>query len=583
MKAMRNIRINTAVLGLLIVIAVMMATAIGLRMVVGFKMEGFVDTIKQVNIEQLNVANAINNEQSLVRLRIAGLLDGVRAHRQPDRTELNAVAGTLDAMDGLLEKFKAVRKDPEQRKLAQPVADSAMDLIKAIRGQKDAVEKGDLDAFNAFNEQVVAPARRFHDSLAALARYASEGNAAIITDFDRTESVFKWVYRGLALFTLLLLPAVYLGLRRLVINPLNGAVKRLDAIARADLSEHIGLQGDNEIGRLFAAMRRMQQRLGKIVGDARGSSNSIHVGSTEISRGNADLSARTEQQAASLEETATSMEQITATVKQNADNARQASSLANDASLTASRGGEVMDKVTATMRGIFDSSKKVAEITGMIDSIAFQTNILALNASVEAARAGEQGRGFAVVAGEVRNLAGRSAGAAREIKQLIESSTRQVNEGAALVEQAGNTMRKVVTAVKRVTDIMDEISAASQEQSSGIEQINQAVGQMDEATQQNAALVEQITAAAASLEEQARRLETSVAVFRLPSSAQPDETREAATAARSLASPSSKDMSTMTQGIERLAAPPPRQKKPHRGARVPRLESVVAEDGWEEF
>ncbi|HET7222956.1 MAG TPA: methyl-accepting chemotaxis protein, partial [Rhodanobacteraceae bacterium] len=376
---------------------------------------------------------------------------------------------------------------------------------------------------------------------------------------------------------------VYLGLRRLVINPLNGAVKRLDAIARADLSEHIGLQGDNEIGRLFAAMRRMQQRLGKIVGDARGSSNSIHVGSTEISRGNADLSARTEQQAASLEETATSMEQITATVKQNADNARQASSLANDASLTASRGGEVMDKVTATMRGIFDSSKKVAEITGMIDSIAFQTNILALNASVEAARAGEQGRGFAVVAGEVRNLAGRSAGAAREIKQLIESSTRQVNEGAALVEQAGNTMRKVVTAVKRVTDIMDEISAASQEQSSGIEQINQAVGQMDEATQQNAALVEQITAAAASLEEQARRLETSVAVFRLPSSAQPDETREAATAARSLASPSSKDMSTMTQGIERLAAPPPRQKKPHRGARVPRLESVVAEDGWEEF
>ncbi|HJR14883.1 MAG TPA: methyl-accepting chemotaxis protein [Rhodanobacteraceae bacterium] len=362
--------------------------------------------------------------------------------------------------------------------------------------------------------------------------------------------------------------------------PLTGAVKRLDAIARADLSEHIGVQGDNEIGRLFAAMRRMQQSLGKIVGDARGSSNSIYVRSTEISRGNADLSTRTEQQAASLEETATSMEEMTATVKQNADNARQASGLANDASATASHGGEVMDKVTLTMRGISDSSKRVAEITGMIDSIAFQTNILALNASVEAARAGEQGRGFAVVAGEVRNLAGRSADAAREIKQLIESSTRQVGEGSALVEQAGKTMREVVTAVKRVTDIMDEISAASQEQSSGIEQINQAVSQMDEVTQQNAALVEQVTAAATSLEEQAHRLETSVAVFRLPGSGQQGE----AVAARPAASSAGKEVSAMTQRMKRLAAQPPRQTaKSQRDAKAPRVESVAAEDNWEEF
>ena len=272
------------------------------------------------------------------------------------------------------------------------------------------------------------------------------------------------------------------------------------------------------------------------------------------------------------------MEEMTATVKQNADNARQASSLANDASATASHGGEVMDKVTATMRGISDSSKKVAEITGMIDSIAFQTNILALNASVEAARAGEQGRGFAVVAGEVRNLAGRSADAAREIKQLIESSTRQVSEGSALVEQAGNTMREVVTAVKRVTDIMDEISAASQEQSSGIEQINQAVCQMDEVTQQNAALVEQITAAAASLEEQACRLETSVAVFRLPGSAQQADASRGRVATQPTASPSGNDVSAMTQRIKRLAT----QTNAQRATKPPRP-AVTAEDGWEEF
>ncbi len=579
MKMMHDVKINTAMLGLLGILAVMMATTIGLRMIAEGRTAGYLTTIQRIDIDQLDAINAINNEQSLVRSRVAGMLDDVRAHRQPEGAELRAVADTLDAMDALLQKFNAVRKSPGQQKLAGPISDSAGELIKTIRAQEDAIRKGDLDAFNALNEQMVAPARQFHDGLAALVRYANEHNAAMIADFNRTDSLFKWLYRGLALFTLLLLPAVYLGLRRLVVIPLTGAVKRLDAIARADLSEHIGVKGDNEISRLFAAMRRMQQSLGKMVGEARDSSNSIHAGSIEISRGNTDLSTRTEEQAASLEETATSMEQITATVKQNADNARQASSLANDASATASHGGEVMDKVTATMRGISDSAKKVAEITGMIDSIAFQTNILALNASVEAARAGEQGRGFAVVAGEVRNLAGRSADAAREIKQLIESSTRQVSEGSALVEQAGHTMREVVTAVKRVTDIMDEISAASQEQSSGIEQVNQAVSQMDEVTQQNAALVEQVTAAAASLEEQARRLETSVAVFRLPGSARQGDASREVTAVQPAASPSGHDVSAMTQRIKHLAT----QAQSQRASRAPRPAVATAEGSWEEF
>ena len=578
MKAMHDIRINTGMVAVLAIFAAVIATSIGLGLHAGRKMDGYLVTIKHINIDQLNLVNEIDNEQSYVRSRIGGMLDDVLAHRQPDRAELAAVANTLDEMDGLLDKFDALEKDPEQQKLAQAIARSGTDLIKVIRGQKDAIEKGDLSAFNALNEQIVAPARQFHDSLAALAHYANAHNTGIVRDFEGTDSVVNRVYIALGLLTLVLLAAVYMGLRRLVVLPLTGAVKRLDAIARADLSEYIGVKGDNEIGRLFAAMRRMQQSLGKMVGEARGSSNSIYVGATEISRGNTDLSTRTEEQAASLEETATSMEEMTATVKQNADNARQASSLANDASATASHGGEVMDKVTATMRGISDSSKKVAEITGMIDSIAFQTNILALNASVEAARAGEQGRGFAVVAGEVRNLAGRSADAAREIKQLIESSTRQVSEGSALVEQAGNTMREVVTAVKRVTDIMDEISAASQEQSSGIEQINQAVCQMDEVTQQNAALVEQITAAAASLEEQARHLEASVAVFRLPGSTQQQDASRQGIVAKPAATPSSNDVSAMTQKVKRLATQPHSQR-----ATKPPRPAVTAEDGWEEF
>jgi methyl-accepting chemotaxis protein-2 (aspartate sensor receptor) len=201
--------------------------------------------------------------------------DDLRAHRQPDHAELTAVAGKLDGMDDVLRKFDAVQKDPEQQKLAQAISVSAADLIKVIRGQKDAIEKGDLDAFNALDEQLVAPARRFHDSLAALAGYANMRNTGIVKDFENTDSAFKRVYIGLGLVTLVLLVVVYMGLRRLVVIPLTGAVKRLDAIARADLSEHIGVKGDNEISRLFAAMRRMQQSLGTMVGEARGSSNSI--------------------------------------------------------------------------------------------------------------------------------------------------------------------------------------------------------------------------------------------------------------------------------------------------------------------
>ncbi|OMT57238.1 hypothetical protein AQ860_07315 [Burkholderia pseudomallei] len=285
-------------------------------------------------------------------------------------------------------------------------------------------------------------------------------------------------------------------------------------IAAGDLTRPVAVRAGDGTS-MMAAMRDMQGRLRSTIGGIRRAAESIAAASYEIASGNHDLSQRTEQQAASLEETAASMEELTATVKQNAENARQASGLANNASEIALKGNDVVSRVIGTMGEINDSSRKIADIIGVIDGIAFQTNILALNAAVEAARAGEQGRGFAVVAGEVRSLAQRSATAAKEIKQLIDASVERVNNGSALVGQAGETMTEILQAVRRVTDIMGEIAAASEEQSSGISQVGRAVTQMDEMTQQNAALVEEAAAAASSLQEQAARLRESVSAFQV--------------------------------------------------------------------
>jgi len=290
------------------------------------------------------------------------------------------------------------------------------------------------------------------------------------------------------------------------------------AVAAGDLSMQITVDGGYDSS-LLGALKEMQSRLQNMVADIKTSAETIKVASAEISSGNADLSARTESQASSLEETSSSMEHLTDTVKQNADNARQANQLVGSASDVAVKGGEVVSQVVTTMSEINNSSKKIVDIIAVIDGIAFQTNILALNAAVEAARAGEQGRGFAVVAAEVRNLAQRSASAAKEIKTLINDSVDKVNVGSQLVDQAGHTMEEIVASVKRVSDIMTEITAASQEQSAGIQEIGQAVGQMDEMTQQNSALVEEAAAAAESMHEQAERLTQALDVFKLSSSA----------------------------------------------------------------
>jgi methyl-accepting chemotaxis protein len=309
--------------------------------------------------------------------------------------------------------------------------------------------------------------------------------------------------------------AVSWALTRSITNPLKDAVVIAKKVASGELTTQVNAIGKDEISQLLNALKDMTDSLAKTVGQVRVGTDTITVASQEIASGNADLSSRTESQASSLEETASSMEELTSTVKQNADNARQANQLVVSASEFATRGGQVVGQVVDTMGSIKESSRKIVDIIGVIDGIAFQTNILALNAAVEAARAGEQGRGFAVVAAEVRNLAQRSAGAAKEIKSLIGDSVEKVDAGSKLVDEAGKTMDEIVTSVKHVADIMSEITAASQEQSSGIEEVNRAIGQMDEMTQQNAALVEQAAAAAESMQDQAAALVEAVSVFKL--------------------------------------------------------------------
>lgn len=309
--------------------------------------------------------------------------------------------------------------------------------------------------------------------------------------------------------------ATAVWLSRQIVRPLNDAVTLANSVAGGDLTNSISATGTDEVGVLLHSLSEMQSNLAKLVTNVRHGSEGVATASAEIAQGNNDLSTRTEQQASALQETASSMDGLGSTVKQNADAARQANQLAAAASTVAKSGGEVVGQVVETMKGINESSQKISDIISVIDGIAFQTNILALNAAVEAARAGEQGRGFAVVASEVRSLAGRSADAAKEIKSLIHASVQRVEQGTALVDKAGTTMTEIVSSIGRVTDIMGEISAASIEQASGVQQVGHAVTQMDQATQQNAALVEQMAAAASSLKSQAHDLVQVVAEFKV--------------------------------------------------------------------
>ena len=365
---------------------------------------------------------------------------------------------------------------------------------------------------------------------------------------------------------------------RAIVGPLNSAVELIDEIAQGDISRHITVDTKDEFGRLLGALSSMQQSLVVLVSSVRKGAEGVSTASAEIAQGNMDLSSRTESQASALEQTASSMEELGTTVRQNADNASQANQLAQNASGVAQQGGQVVEQVVATMRGISDSSKRIAEIITVIDGIAFQTNILALNAAVEAARAGEQGRGFAVVASEVRSLAGRSAEAAKEIKQLIEESVERVAAGSQLADRAGSTMGDVVGSIRRVTDIVGEISAASSEQSAGVGQVGEAVTNIDHATQQNAALVEQMSAAASSLNVQAQDLVRSVSIFKLS----PADTH--ARVAAPAQTVESRPLPARSSAVRPVAARPiANRPQPARMPASPMMARTASDGAWESF
>ncbi|MEB6379782.1 methyl-accepting chemotaxis protein [Leclercia adecarboxylata] len=410
--------------------------------------------------------------------------------------------------------YQALPRDPRQSEGAALEIKRTYDIYHGALAE--LIQLLGAGKINEFFDQ---PTQSYQDSFEKeYVNYLQQNDHLYQTAVDDSNSSYSqaiWILLSVLILVLVVIVGVWLGIRHALISPLNRLTDSIRHIAGGDLVKRIEVEGSNEMGQLADTLRHMQAELMRTVGDVRNGANAIYSGASEISMGNNDLSSRTEQQAASLEETAASMEELTATVKQNAENARQASHLALSASETAQKGGKVVDNVVQTMRDIAGSSQKIADIISVIDGIAFQTNILALNAAVEAARAGEQGRGFAVVAGEVRNLAQRSAQAAREIKSLIEDSVGRVEVGSTLVESAGETMGEIVSAVTRVTDIMGEIASASDEQSRGIDQVGLAVAEMDRVTQQNASLVQESAAAAAALEEQASRLTQAVAVFRI--------------------------------------------------------------------
>ncbi|EMB2735275.1 Tar ligand binding domain-containing protein [Serratia marcescens] len=447
-------------------------------------------------------------------LNRAGTRAALKLPQEQVNELMSSARSSLQKADLYFNQFMAVERSSEQQSQQTATTKASYERLRgALRELIGFLEKGELQAF------MDQPTQKTQDLFEAdFVQYLQLVNGDISEARDANQ--FSFTLAGLMLAGAVLMLIVVTGsamwwLRTMLVQPLNQIRSHFERIAAGDLATPIQVYGRNEISMLFASLQRTQQSLIGTVGAVRDGAESILIGLQEISEGNNDLSSRTEQQAASLEETAASMEQLTATVKQNADNARQASQLARDASATAAKGGELAGDVVTTMHDIANSSQKIGAITSVIDGIAFQTNILALNAAVEAARAGEQGRGFAVVAGEVRNLASRSAQAAKEIKGLIDESVSRVKHGSVLVENSGATMQDIVRSVTRVTDIMGEIASASDEQSRGIEQVTQAVTQMDQVTQQNAALVEESASAATALEEQAITLADAVAVFRL--------------------------------------------------------------------
>ncbi|MDO8235040.1 methyl-accepting chemotaxis protein [Citrobacter werkmanii] len=465
-------------------------------------------------VHQMTVLSQGNDQYFRFVTRLSRAMDVKMSGGTPDFAPAQQ---SLENMSKKLQEMKTLSPGPMDPEVAAAVLTKWQALLdNGVIPQMQLAQQGTLTAF-AEHASTVTP---------ALSReFGASAERFNTTAGERLDSTRVMVDGKTSIIRTLIITAVILGIALLfftdrylvamMVKPLGRIRQQFQQIAQGDLSHSIEDFGRNCVGQLVPLLCAMQDSLREAVSTIRSGSDNIWRGATEISTGNNDLSSRTEEQAAALEETAASMEQLTATVKLNAENAREASQLADTATETAGKGSSLVSEVVETMDGIAASSKQIAEITSVINSIAFQTNILALNAAVEAARAGEQGRGFAVVAGEVRNLASRSAGAAKEIETLIGESSRRVDQGARLVKETGLTMEAILRGATEVTTIMKQIASASEEQNKGISQVSVAITQMDSVTQQNAALVEQVSAAAVALERQTEDLQRSVQQFRL--------------------------------------------------------------------
>ena len=524
-RSLRDARVGTMLLMVLGLFALMIVALGGLAVYFLYQNSKAIEELGGLT-QRAKQVESINTD--MLRARV-GLMVAARflqesgwgSGEQSAKQAQDSLKNATDLLDGVRTRFgefqQSMLEDDTGRQLS-------MNLVRRYRSYIDdgvdtmveALRSEDYSTFYMVNNEYGTPrSASFIEAIEEFSKYIAQQEQATEAQANRNFELALIAMACAVALAIVLMVLARLVFGRVVVRPLVEAGQVFDRIAAGDLTQRIEAKSNNEIGALFAALRRMQESLTRTVSTVRSGVDEINVGAREISAGNTDLSSRTEEQAASLEETAASMEELAGTVKQNADNARQANQLAASASDVAERGGAAVSEVVSTMQEISGSSRKISEIVSVIDGIAFQTNILALNAAVEAARAGEQGKGFAVVAGEVRSLAQRSAQAAKEIKTLIEDSVSKVGAGSQQVERAGATMQEIVASVKRVTDIMGEISAASDEQSSGIEQVNRAVTQMDEVTQQNAALVEEAAAAAGSLQEQAQKLAQAVSVFKI--------------------------------------------------------------------
>jgi methyl-accepting chemotaxis protein len=519
---MKNVTVRTSLLAVLLFFTAMLVVGAALGIGALRQAKDAMATMHQISTQVIIINDAYKDttrtRSALTRAYSTVKDGGSKADRDSALGSANkSYQRTLD----FITKFESAPLFRDQDTvLTKGLVDAGRTQSKVLERAAAALAQDDTDTYTKINVKELTPTGAAFS--AQLEKFQKQGDAQmseLLATREKEFTIVIWLVGVGLMLALALVVGVHILLRATVLVPLERAVALLDQVAHGDLTAHIDESGDSEVNRLLMAVGRMQRDLLSTVTRVRQGAEVINLGAKEIAAGNMELSSRTETQASSLEETAASMEELTSTVRQNSENAQQARTLVEDASSTAAQGGEVMQKVVVTMNDINASSRKIVDITSVIDGIAFQTNILALNAAVEAARAGEQGRGFAVVASEVRNLAQRSAAAAKEIKVLIDHSVDNIRLGTELVERAGSTMNTLVENVHQVTQIVAEIAVASREQSEGIDQVNIAIVQMDSVTQQNAALVEEAAAATQSLQEQATELTATVSVFKISDSA----------------------------------------------------------------